>query len=185
MTTTLKHKKRGLTLNNETAIFTPAQPADIELLLRFNRELNEVDGTPFHEARTRTALINLIGRPDLGKVWLIGAAGRPAGYLVLTWGYSLEFGGRDAFIDELYLEAGQRGRGLGRQAIRFAEEQCRNEGVLALHLEVERDNARARSFYGKTGFASRARYFLMSKRLVFSDNFQHNSAEEMTPDNQI
>jgi len=112
------------------------------------------------------ALANLIGRPDLGGVWLIGAAGGPVGYLVLTWGYSLEFGGRDAFLDELYLEAAWRGQGLGRQAMRFAEEACRANGVLALHLEVERENVKAQAFYDKTGFENRAHYFLMSKRLA-------------------
>lgn len=150
---------------DRTATFRPAGPADVELLLRFNRELNEVDGTPADEPRTRRALEDLIGRPELGGVWLICDEGRPAGYLVLTWGYSLEFGGRDAFIDELYVEAGARGRGLGRQAIRFAEAQCAAHGVRALHLEVERENAAAQEFYRKTGFESRARYFLMSKRL--------------------
>lgn len=157
---------------NNTATFSLAQPADIELLLRFNRALNEYDGTPFDEQRTRIALQNLIGHPDLGGVWLINAAGRPIGYLVLTWGYSLEFGGRDAFLDELYLEADQRGRGFGQQAIRFAEEECRNKGILALHLEVERDNTRAQTFYDRSGFASRAHYFLMSKRMATSNHFQ-------------
>ena len=66
---------------NNNATFTPAASSDIEVLLRFNRELNEYDGTPFDEARTRMALANLIGRPDLGEVWLIGVAGRPAGGL--------------------------------------------------------------------------------------------------------
>lgn len=146
--------------------FSPAESSDLESLLHFSRELNEVDGTPFDEARTRTALINLIDRPDLGGVWLIRAAGQPVGYLVLTWGYSLEFGGRDAFVDELYLAAPWRGRGLGRQAIRFAEEQCRRAGIMALHLEVERNNTKAQIFYSQTGFDSRAHYFLMSKRFA-------------------
>lgn len=150
---------------SDNVTFTPAESSDIELLIRFNRDLNEYDGTPFNEDRTRTALKNFIGRPDLGGVWLINVAGRPVGYLVLTWGYSLEFGGRDAFLDELYLAAEQRGQGLGRQAMRFAEEQCRANGVLALHLEVERDNLKAQTFYNKTGFENRSHYFLMSKRL--------------------
>lgn len=40
----------------------------------------------------------------------------------------------------------------------------------ALHLEVERDNAKAQIFYAKSDFASRAHYFLMSKRLVTSNS---------------
>lgn len=151
----------------ETTIsFKPARPEDLELLLRFSRELAEHDGTPFKADRTRQALRNLIGRSDWGGVWLIYRQEQPVGYIVLTWGYSLEFGGRDAFIDELYLQAGYRGQGIGRQAIQFAQEQCLAHNICALHLEVERDNTGAQEFYRRAGFESRAHYFLMSKRWV-------------------
>lgn len=140
---------------NEIAAFTPAQPADIGLLLRFNRELNEHDGAPFDEARTCTALKNLIGRPDLGGIWLIGVAGRPVGYLVLTWGYSLEFGGRDAFLDELYLREDYRGQGIGTRIIQHVLDVCQTHGVKALHLEVMAQNTRAQELYRRLGFELR------------------------------
>ena len=41
------------------------------------------------------------------------------GYLVLTLGYSLEYGGRDAFIDEVYIRSSYRGRGIGTAALTF------------------------------------------------------------------
>ena len=59
------------------------------------------------------------------------------GYLVLTIGYSLERGGRDAFIDELYVRAERRGRGLGALAVATAEAAARRLGVRAVHLEVD------------------------------------------------
>jgi hypothetical protein len=45
-----------------------------------------------------------LAEQDLGQVWVLVRDHQPAGYMVITFGYSLEFGGRDAFIDELFVE---------------------------------------------------------------------------------
>jgi ribosomal protein S18 acetylase RimI-like enzyme len=95
---------------------------------------------------------------------LIRAEAEAIGYLVLTLGYSIECGGRDAFIDEVYLRVEYRGQGIGRQTIAFVETQCRALGVRALHLEVARDNTNAYALYRKVGFVDHDRY-LMTKRI--------------------
>ena len=84
---------------------------------------------------------------------------------MLTLGYSLERGGRDAFIDELYVRREWRGHGLGSLAVAKAEAAARRLGVHAVHLEVDVTNDRARRLYRRLGFALRQRYQLMSKRL--------------------
>jgi GNAT superfamily N-acetyltransferase len=81
---------------------------------------------------------------------------------VLTFGYSLEFHGRDAFVDELYLQEGARGRGTGRQALEFLAGVCSDLGVRALHLEVVRGNEAAQRLYRGFGFEDHDRY-LMTK----------------------
>jgi GNAT superfamily N-acetyltransferase len=43
------------------------------------------------------------------------------GYIVLTLGDSLEYHGRDAFVDEIYIRESHRGKGIGAQAIKFVE----------------------------------------------------------------
>lgn len=146
--------------------FSAATTGDTPRLLRFNRELNEYDGTPFDEERTRATLEKLLANTTFGEVWLIcRSEGEPIGYMALTWGFSIEFGGRDAFLDELYIHSSGRGQGIGKQAMAFAVERCRANGINALHLEVERENQNARAFYLKTGFEDRSHYFLMTKRL--------------------
>ena len=87
------------------------------------------------------------------------------GYIVLTIGYSLERGGRDAFIDELFVRAERRGCGLGAQAVAIAEAGARRRGVRAVHLEVDHTNERARRLYERVGFSLRQRYQLMTKVL--------------------
>ncbi len=79
------------------------------------------------------------------------------GYVVLTFGFSLEFKGRDAFVDEIYFRESHRGRGLGRQAIDLLVETCRSLGVRALHLEVGRENDSALEFYKRNGFVNHGR----------------------------
>ena len=62
-------------------------------------ELYTFDHIPFDEHVTCVALGALLQEPAAGQVWLITDGADPVGYLVVTFGYSLEFGGRDAFID--------------------------------------------------------------------------------------
>lgn len=148
-------------MSEAAAAFVPAGPGDLEPLLEMMRELYLHDGTtPFDAAWHRASLAPLLADGSLGRVWVARAGGEPAGYLVVTFGYSLEFGGRDAFVDELYLREGFRGAGLGRAAIATAMEACREAGVRALHLEVERTNVAAQGFYRRLGFHDHDRYLL-------------------------
>ncbi len=142
-----------------------AERTDSETLLEFMREYYEFDHLPFDEQVARAALTKFVGDEALGRVWLISYEGEAIGYLVLTLGYSLEYGGRDAFIDEVYIRESHRRRGIGQRVLTFAEEVCRSLGVRALHLEVERANTNAHGLYRKVGFVDHDRY-LMTKRIA-------------------
>ena len=57
-------------------------------------------------------MLGILQNEAYGRVFLIELGEELAGYCVLTLGYSLEFRGVDAIVDELYLRAAYRGRGL-------------------------------------------------------------------------
>lgn len=145
--------------------FTIATHADLATLVQFMREYYEFDHLPFDEQVARAALAKFLDDESLGRLWLIHCGTEAVGYLALTLGYSLEYGGRDAFIDEVYICASYRGRGIGQRALVFAEETCRSLDVRALHLEVERENTNAHALYRKVGFVDHERY-LMTKRMT-------------------
>jgi GNAT superfamily N-acetyltransferase len=128
------------------------------------RDYYAFDGHPFKENGARDALIGLLREPLYGAVWLIFDDSTPVGYAVLCLGYSLEYLGRDAFLDELYLVESYRRRGWGTQALDFVEHEAREMGVRSLHLEVVRANVTANTFYRKHGYSDHD-HFLMSKRL--------------------
>ncbi len=151
-------------------IIRPATPADIDLIVDFSHRLNREDPAftgdfHFEEAAVRDALAQLLAEPSLGQVRLICDADRPLGYVVLTFGFSLESHGRDLLIDEIYLLPDYRGRGIGRQVINQLEAEARTLGITRLYLEVERPNQQAQAFYRRLGFEDHNRY-LMSKWLT-------------------
>lgn len=129
------------------------------------QELSEVDGCiVFNPVVTRNALIQLLNHKSLGQIWLIQYNSQTIGYVVLTLGYSLEYGGRETFIDELYIAPAYQKQGIGKQTIKFLEEVCISLNVQTLHLEVERNNTSVQSFYRRVGFEDHERY-LMTKYL--------------------
>jgi diamine N-acetyltransferase len=143
-----------------------ARPEDEADLLAMMRNLAEQEpgAVKFSEAGARAAFRQFLSLPAFGGVWLLCDGNKPVGYMVLTLGFSFEFRGYDAFIDELYITPEYRRKGFGRQAVEFLEEQARKRGVNALHLEVDPGNDPALELYRRSGFVDHGR-FLMTKWL--------------------
>jgi GNAT superfamily N-acetyltransferase len=147
------------------APFRPAVPDDVSQLVALQATYYAEDGYLFDDAVSRSVWRALLADSALGAAWVAAAGDAIVAYVVVTLGYSLEYRGRDAFVDAVYDAPGWRGAGLGRQAMAIAEAACRARGVRALHLEVEAGKPRARALYESRGFADRGRV-LMTKRLV-------------------
>jgi GNAT superfamily N-acetyltransferase len=143
----------------------PASAANLNAILDFSQRLNEEDpaftgGIRFNREAVQAALEQLLADPSLGQVWLIYAGSQPAGYVVLTYSFSLESYGRDALIDELYITPAHRSQGLGRWVIDQLAGFAQSTGATRLYLEVERPNSRAQAFYHRLGFEDHNRYLL-------------------------
>lgn len=130
-----------------------AGPGDVPALLDMMADFNALERIPWDPARTDAALAPLLTDRALGLVLLAAAEGATLGYVVLTWGYDLEFGGRDAFLTEVYLRPEARGRGLGGPLLAAVDRAARAHGVQALHLMVLPENERALAVYERAGFA--------------------------------
>jgi ribosomal protein S18 acetylase RimI-like enzyme len=137
--------------------FRQATDGDIPALLALIERFYAEDGGRFEAEPAERALRGIVRDGSLGAVWILEDGGAPCGYVVLTLGYSLEFHGRDAFVDELFVLPSHRGRGLGGRALALVEDECRRRGVSALHLEVTPTNQAAVELYRGRGFELRER----------------------------
>lgn len=115
------------------------------------------------EDRTAALTPLLEGIPH-GAAYLIGPKNGPVGYIVVSFGYSVEMGGVIGFIDEFYIRENVRGRGMGGEVLRTLMPALADYGVKALHLEVERANEGAKRLYSRLGFVARDGNHLMTRR---------------------
>jgi GNAT superfamily N-acetyltransferase len=137
-----------------------ATDGDFAALLAMMEEFNRLEGTPWDASQKASALRKLLADANLGLVCLLTAASGVVGYFVVTWGFDLEWDGRDAFLTEFFLVTEARGKKLGGPALAQAEALSRKHGARALHLMVRYDNLPAQRLYARHGFSSPPRLFL-------------------------
>ena len=143
--------------------FRQATSQDTKVILELMESFNKTFGYPFDRVKNTNNLSWLLSHPSSGLIWLISCNRDIVGYLALTFGFSFEYGGKDAFIDEFYLLERYRHRGIGKATLDFVENQAKLLGVHAIHLEVEGLNEEGQKLYRSKGFQGNDRK-LLTKR---------------------
>ena len=133
---------------------------DFDALLPLVRDFYDFERLPYDEPRLRNLLAGLISDERLGRLIVFDSGDGLIGYMVLGFGFSLEFHGRDCFVDEFYVRSEWRSKGIGRDAVEFAAKLCRNLGIDALHLEADHINVRGHEFYKRLGFKDHERHLM-------------------------
>ncbi|WP_120501564.1 N-acetyltransferase [Roseovarius sp. EL26] len=144
---------------------TLARPENIDRLLRLVTDFHLEEGIEQSEGTRHDALMPLLEGSPHGAIYLLGPSRAPIGYIIISFGWSVEFAGLDGMIDEIYIRPSVRGRGIGSEVLNALPKALAGAGLKALHLEVNRDNPRARKLYEKLRFAPRENYILMSRKL--------------------
>ena len=110
--------------------------------------------------KLNSCLNEVLINPKYGSVFIIKSSVQIIGYIILTFGYSLEYGGRDAYIDEFYIKEGFRNKGIGSKALEYVVKYARTTGIKALHLEIKNKHKDAARLYERNGFSKRKSKFM-------------------------
>lgn len=141
-----------------------ARPEDIDRLLPLVTAFHTELGIDSDDTLRRAGILPLLEGSPHGVAYLMGPQRAPIGYVVICFGWSVEFGGMDGFVDEIYVRPGVRGRGIGSEVLSSLAKALSQAGMKALHLEVRKDDDVTRRFYEKLRFAARDDYVLMTLR---------------------
>lgn len=136
-----------------------ATPADLSMVVSRTRALNAVEHIVIEDDALISATERLLSDPSLGAAWFIERDRTAIGHAIVTYGFDLEFGGRDSFLTELWIDVESRGRGAATAALGLLEAELRCHDVRALHLGVLPDNP-ARRLYERSGFVASPRVFM-------------------------
>jgi ribosomal protein S18 acetylase RimI-like enzyme len=133
---------------------------DIDTLVRLMRQFYGEADFSLNEQGAERAFETLLDDSRLGQVWMIEDDGHAAGFVVLTVGFSMEYGGLRGFVDDFYVAPQYRRRGLGHTALEEVKRACRRRGVRALLVETGPENDAALSAYRSVGFEDTGRCLL-------------------------
>lgn len=147
-----------------SAALTLAGPEHADKLHALVSAFHEEAGLTTSEADRMSAVNALLEGVPHGSAYLIGPARAAIGYVIISFGWSIEFGGLDGMIDELYIRPGVRGRGIATEVLlTLPKALAEHAGLRALHLEVAGDNPVAERLYTRAGFRKRDGYALMTR----------------------
>ena len=127
--------------------FKPLEIADIEIITQMMQDFYAIDNYPMDIEVAKNLFQEFISNEHLGKSWLIYSENEIVGYIILTFIFSFEYGGKIAFVDELFIKETARGKGIGKEAIQFIQREVPKLSLKLLYLEVEPHNENAQKLY--------------------------------------
>ena len=142
-----------------------AKPTDLEKLLEMVAAFHSEEELQSTDDSRRAGIAPLLDGIPHGAAYIIGPARAPLGYIVVTFTWSVEYGGMEGSIDEIYIRPAVRKRGVASEVLNSLPRALAGAGIKVLHLEVDRRSDATQRLYTRAGFAPADRYLLMTKIL--------------------
>lgn len=131
----------------------PATPADLPALCVLLDQLfaQEAEFTPDRAAQTR-GLAAILADPQVGEILVAVEDGRVRAMVNLLYTISTALGARVALLEDMVVDAGARGAGLGSTLLEAAIAHAERRGCRRITLLTDGDNLAAQRFYRRHGF---------------------------------
>ncbi len=129
-----------------------AEETDVEIILGLIRGLAEYERLS-HEvtADVETLRTSLFDGRRVAEVVLAENAGIPIGFALFFHNFSSFLGRPGIYIEDIYVEPAWRGKGVGRELLRFIARHAKARGCGRLEWSVLDWNEPAIAFYRKLG----------------------------------
>ncbi len=129
------------------------EPKDKEVYFELAREFYNSDAvlSPVPDSHFENTFCEMMRSDVYAEGFLLELDGQAVGYALLAKTFSQEAGGLTVWIEELYVRAPYRSKGLGNEFFDFLEASV---PAFRYRLEIEPENERAVKLYEKRGFRS-------------------------------
>ena len=140
-------------------------PDDSDVLLSMIEAFHTEIGIETTAEDRKASIAPILKGSPLAVAYIFGPKNAPMGYLIISFGWSLELGGMDGFLDEIWIRPNVRKRGIGQEMLDSVIKALKGAGLKAIHLEVNRDDGATQNLYKRVGFRMRDKYALMTRVL--------------------
>ncbi len=140
--------------------FKAAGKADAELIVEMMRTFYYHEQLEFNYENNLKIVHQLLLNHEIGNIFLIFYDEKLIGYVVFTYGFSIEYEGILTLIDEIYIQEEFRNKGIGTMTLNYVEEICKAKGIKTIHLQVKNFNPQAKKLYNSLGYKDIDRVFM-------------------------
>jgi len=143
----------------DVQIYQPALP-DLPIILELLSLQFEEHQIGVSEKALSTAIKAMLAEPRLGFFLMARFGEQAVGLACVSFCWTLEHGGKSAWLDELYVLPEYRSRGIGGLLIEAVLQTAKAQGCAAIDLEVDHEHRRVEQLYQRFGFdpLSRSRW---------------------------
>ena len=127
-----------------------AAPTDLATVTRLIAAFRDFLGSDYPDNAAIEATVATLIDDRSTEYLLIGDP--ETGFAQSRFRLSVWTGTEDAWLEDLFVEPGARGSGLGRTLVEAAVERARARGCGRIQLDCNRDNEAAVRLYGSLGF---------------------------------
>ena len=134
-----------------TAITLAAAP-DADRVVTLMARYHEEAALPYDDPHRANVAGPLLDGSPLGAIWLIGPKSSPLGYVMVSFGWSMQHGGMIGWLAECYIRPSVRGRGIGTEVLHAVAVNLGRAGIQAMHVILPQADAATARFCAKAGF---------------------------------
>lgn len=140
-----------------------AKKKDLEHVLTLVDKYHAQIGVTQKYGSPQQLVYNLLKKENsLGAIWLLKKGKSFVGYALLTFGYNLAFGGKDATINEFFIEEQHNKPQLALQAFELIQAEVKALSINALHLDYDNKLQNLSDIGKKAHFSARSNFRRMT-----------------------
>jgi ribosomal protein S18 acetylase RimI-like enzyme len=129
-----------------------ATSKDIDQLLELMQKQFLEHEIGFNTDQLEAAIRHVLTHEGLGFILTAEDNNQLLGFAAISFAWTLEHGGKSAWLDELYVLPEHRNAGIGTGPVERVMIEAEERGCLAIDLEVDNEHRRAENLYKRKGF---------------------------------
>lgn len=133
-------------------VIRPATEADQEVIINLLLAQLHEHGITIQVSEMAAAVEGVLYRPERGSLFVATMQGIIIGVAYLSFTWTLEHGGKTAWLEELYVVPEHRNGGIGRALLKAVRDHAVAQGCAAVDLEVDIAHQRVAHLYAREGF---------------------------------